>query len=77
MVFNPASGEMHLLDGLGREIVDVIAEKPRSTGDLLAEMTKIFDQPPSPGLNEKIMGSLRELDKIGLVEPVDSAAASL
>lgn len=75
MVFSPASGEMHLLDPLAREIVDVIAEKPRSARDLLLEMEKILDVELSPELSDKIMGSLAELDKIGLVEPVDSVAA--
>ena len=77
MVFHPASGEMHLLDSLAREIVDVIAEKPCTQKDLLQEMEKIFGRTFEAEFSEKIMGSLAELDKIGLVEPVDSAAASL
>jgi PqqD family protein of HPr-rel-A system len=76
MVFHPASGEMHLLDGLAREIVDVIAGKPCTEAELLLQMAEIFDSGLSPELSKKIMGSLAELDKIGLLEPVERVAAS-
>jgi PqqD family protein of HPr-rel-A system len=69
VVFNPASTEMHLLDPLGRELVDIIAEKPRSNDELFAEMEKLFERKLEFGLREKIINSLAELDNIGLIEP--------
>ncbi len=77
VVFNPASLEMHILDLLARELIDIIAETPCSNEAVFAEMEKLFEQKLNPDLVDKITNSLIKLDDIGLITPSQPCSTAL
>jgi PqqD family protein of HPr-rel-A system len=65
VVFNPASGDLHLVNEPSARVLEVIEREPST----VAELERRFAEQGGPG-GEAIDGLLRVLDALGLAEPV-------
>lgn len=73
-VYDARSGHTHLLNALGMELLAMLMTAPRSEATLLHELTA--DMPDGLDADEAMfhVGSqLRQLQELGLVEPVTMA----
>lgn len=70
VVFNPLSGEIHLLNETAAEALQVLAVAPANGAELAALVAERLSLLPEPGLPEHMTRLLRELDELGLLEPV-------
>lgn len=72
VVFNPLSGDTHLLEAVaGRVLMDILAS-PATTDELILRTADFLDVETGDGLSEYVKDVLSKLDELGLIEPVRS-----
>lgn len=70
VVFNPLTGDTHLLDvAAGGVLMDIVAG-PATTDELVGRAADFLDVDSDPALLAYIKNILQRLDELGLVEPV-------
>lgn len=69
-LFNPASGETHLLDELNAEVIRRASRRPITAEDLATELAEAIEIENTTGWQQKIAALLAQLEALGLVEPV-------
>lgn len=68
VLFDPRSGETHLLDPLAREILDLLIEQPRTEAEAAEALQDLIgerDEDMRPRVDEAIA----EFDRLGLIFP--------
>lgn len=73
-VYNPASGEIHLLDALAQEILDMLAERPQPVHDVARGLGRRLGQAVTAELEQRVAEAITEFDRLGLVFPLEVAA---
>lgn len=73
-VYNPASGEIHLLDALAEEILDILAERPQPVNEAAASLGIRLGQAVTADLEQRVAEAIAEFDRLGLVFPLEAAA---
>lgn len=75
VLFDPRSGEMHLLDPMAREILDILAETPKTTSDLAAALADIMENTEKEDVSARVAEMVEQFDRIGLIFPSRRSAA--
>ena len=70
LLFNAASGQTHLLNEIGIQTLDWLAETPLSAGELVSSLVAEFDLQEDDQLHDYISQTLTAFDELGLVVPV-------
>lgn len=73
VVFNPRSGDTHVLDPLAREALDILRQRPLTVAALAEWLADIVEQPAAE-LHDKAATIIAEFDRQGLVFPLASPA---
>lgn len=68
VLFDPRSGESHLLKSLAAEALLILQEKPLNAAQLTRTLRTLFDISPDQLKNEHIDNLLQQFEEIGLVE---------
>ena len=71
-VYNPVSGDTHLLDPVSGELLGAMAEKPQSTLALCGHVARYLDIPNDASVATSVAQLLQHLDELGLIEPAAS-----
>jgi len=69
-LFNPRSGDTHLIDMFSRELLDTMAAQPATVDELAALFGTRLDLDPEGGLRERIVDTFVEFDRLGLIFPL-------
>lgn len=72
IVFNPASGDTHLLNPLAGEALQRLQQGPADVPELARHAASNLGLAPDELLSQEIETLLDELDELGLVESVQS-----
>jgi PqqD family protein of HPr-rel-A system len=73
VVYDPASGDVHLLTGSARNLWILITDgQPHSIEDLVATVAAQLRQPPDEQLMAVTQETLSSMDRAGLVRPIAS-----
>ena len=67
-VFNPRSGETHVLNDLAGEMLRALGEKPHTAADLALRFRDRLDGAGSDDVRPAVDALLRQLDQLGLVD---------
>src|SRR5262245_3008659 len=70
-VFNPLSGDTHLLDIVAGKVLETIIAGAVSTSHLSTRIAEFLNLPDDTNLQENIGAILASLDELGLIEPVE------
>lgn len=69
VIFDPRSGETHLLDPMAREVLDLLVEAPRTREELSDMLVSVLGGVRGD-YDERVMQAIVEFDRLGLVQPV-------
>jgi PqqD family protein of HPr-rel-A system len=75
VLFDPRSGEMHLLDPMAREILDILSESPMTTSDLVDALAGIMENTEIEDVRARVTDMVTQFDRIGLIFPTYRNAA--
>jgi len=71
VVYDPASGDVHLLTSSARVLWSLISKKsPQSNEDLAAALACELARPPDEQLVPMIQETLSAMDRAGLIRPI-------
>ena len=70
MVFNPLSGETHILDIVTGRVLEIVALESPSTAELRLEIAAFLEVDENGEVAEAVNKILLELEEVGLIEPV-------
>lgn len=70
VVYNPLSGNTHMLDILAGEVLKTIMAGAIDDGQLCRHIANYLDVPNDSRVAENLAGILSALDDLGLIEPV-------
>ena len=69
VVYNPLSGNTHILDIVTGEVLKTIAARRVCGADLCRHIANFLEVPNDPDLSEQVERILVALDGLGLIEP--------
>lgn len=69
LLYNPQSGDTHVLDPLSREILDLLHETPHDEVSLVQELSFLAEGQDPAALESAIHEALTSLDSAGLIAP--------
>lgn len=69
ILFNAASGQTHVVNELGADVLRLLEEKPASAGELLEGLAVHYGLAADAGLAAGVQRLLADLDQLGLIEP--------
>lgn len=69
LLYNPESGDTHVLDPLSREILDILLETPHDERSLLQELGVLAEGQDAAALESAVHEALTSLDSAGLITP--------
>lgn len=69
VVYNPLSGDTHLLDVLTGELLRVIMTGPAAVASLRRSAAQFLDVADDDRLGQHVGQALAALDELGLIEP--------
>jgi PqqD family protein of HPr-rel-A system len=72
VVFNPASGDTHLLNASAAAVLRILESRPSSVEELCEELSSRSVAPRGDSLTGEIEALLEELDELGLAAPARS-----
>jgi PqqD family protein of HPr-rel-A system len=67
VVYNERSGDTHLIQSPGSEMLQLLAERPYTSRDLAVEISELFSDEDVPKIVEFVDATLRQLESVGLV----------
>lgn len=73
VLFDPRSGETHLLDPLAREILDLLIEHPRTGAQTAAALGALIGG-PAEELRPRVEEAMAEFDRLGLIFPATESS---
>jgi PqqD family protein of HPr-rel-A system len=76
LVFDPRSGDTHLLDPVAEVSLRVLCIQPRTLGELAADVARQIELPVDAELSRYLEALMARLIELGLVQP-HSAGADL
>lgn len=68
VLFDPRSGETHMLDSLAREILDLFIEQPRAASDVARALEDLIGG-PGDEISLRVDQAIAEFDRLGLIFP--------
>jgi PqqD family protein of HPr-rel-A system len=71
VVYNPLSGNTHLLDIVTGEVLTTIMASPVRGSELCRHVAGFLEVPNDPGVEEQVGKILLSLDRLGLIESAD------
>ena len=71
-VYNPVSGDTHLLDPVSGELLGAMAKNPQSAAALCQHVAHYLDIPNDASVATSVAQLLQHLDELGLIEPAAS-----
>ena len=74
VVFQPDSGDTHLVDPVAASVLRRLESAPASSADLTEELAHLPFPDPVGDHAETVTRLLRAFDGVGLIEPVDDPA---
>ena len=69
MVFNPASGDTHFLNGLAGAILKFLEASPATIEETLNHLEEVSGKSLDSELTEQIGRLVERFDAVGLIEP--------
>jgi len=69
VVFNPASGDTHFLNGLAGAILKFLEAGPATIEETLYHLEEVTGKPLKEELTEEIGRLVERFDAVGLIEP--------
>ncbi|MCB1874744.1 MAG: HPr-rel-A system PqqD family peptide chaperone [Chromatiales bacterium] len=69
LLFNPASGQTHILNLVGITVLERLASRPSSVTDLAQGLLTTFAPDDRRVFLESLWQHLAQLDELGLIEP--------
>ena len=72
-LFNPASGETHLLNASAMWLLDSLAAEPASPAMLKARLLELTGADPGPEFDQALEFQFKHLRTLGLIERFDQA----
>lgn len=69
-LFDPRSGDTHLLDLFAREILDIVSERPCSVGTAAQVLAAGLERTSDAELEGWVNEAIAEFDRLGLVFPL-------
>lgn len=72
VVYNPASGDTHLLNGVSAFVLTSLEKKAATTDELGNRLSKWLGRRPDDGLSSDIEALVSELDELGLIATAPS-----
>jgi PqqD family protein of HPr-rel-A system len=72
VVFNPASGDTHLLNGVSAFVLTSLEKKASTTDEIRNLLSNLRAQPPDDAMPSDIEALVSELDELGLIAPARS-----
>lgn len=69
LLFNPASGQTHILNTVGITVLERLSSRPRTATDLAQGLLGIFSPVDERGFLESLWQHLAQLDALGLIAP--------
>lgn len=70
VVYNPVSGDTHILDIVTGEILRGLATGPASEEEIARRMAAFLEVEKDDALNEAALTMVEKLDELGLIEPL-------
>ncbi len=70
VVYNPLTGNTHLLDIVAGELLKRIAAGTATTDELCGHVAEFLDVPRDARTMENVVAILAALDHLGLIEPI-------
>ena len=70
VVFNPLSGDTHLLDIVAGGVLMDILDGPSTAGELVGRAGAFLDVEGGEALSSYVKDILQKLDELGLIEPI-------
>lgn len=71
VVFNPASGDTHVLNEVAAQALQRLEQSPADTRDLTAHIRAAIHIDPDDQLLRHMEGLIDQFDELGLTEPAD------
>ncbi|MDA5193619.1 HPr-rel-A system PqqD family peptide chaperone [Govanella unica] len=68
VLYDPRSGETHLLDPLAREILDLFIEQPRTETEVVAQLAELLGS-EGGDIASRVAEAIAEFDRLGLIFP--------
>lgn len=69
ILFNAASGQTHVVNELGADVLRLLEKKSASAGELLEGLAASYGLAPDSELAAGVRRLLVDLDQLGLIEP--------
>lgn len=69
VVYNPLSGDTHILDIATGELLKAVANERLPTGDLCRRLAEFLEVPNDVNMAQTVDRILKHLDELGLIEP--------
>lgn len=71
VVFAPLSGDTHILDITGGEVLQALQAGPETADAIHRRVAALLELPADAALAEQVDDMLENLDKLGLIERTD------
>ena len=71
VVFAPLSGNTHILDITGGELLQALLTGPETADAIHRKIAALLELPADTALAEQVDGMLENLDELGLIERTD------
>ena len=71
VVFAPLSGDTHILDITGGEVLQALLAGPETADSIHRRLAALLELPADATLAEQVDGMLENLDELGLIERTD------
>ncbi len=75
VLFDPRSGETHMLDVLSREVLDLISDEPRTSQGVLDAVSSLMPETPEATVKARVDEIVGHFDRIGLIFPAAEGSA--
>jgi PqqD family protein of HPr-rel-A system len=70
VVYNPLSGDTHILDVVAGDVLSVVVESPTGARAICRHIADFLDVPDDENTRANVAEILHRLDELGLIEPV-------
>lgn len=67
VLFNPVSGDTHLVDDLGIELLRLLQQEPQEVVTLAGKLSVFFQDVDSVGIADHVDATLRSFQHLGIV----------
>ena len=68
VIYNELSGDTHLLDGVGGELICSLSEKVMSRTVLLKKLNELLESPSQSGMEDYLDDFIARFEQLGLLD---------